>query len=175
MQLVEPPETSPGRRPRRSSPVAIVVGAIIVIATLRLGRALVLPVVIAILLTLTFRAPVRWLEGKRVPARFGAGLLILFALGIVGGAATLIASPAMEWFASAPRTIQSIELKVRGIMKPIHALEQSASRMQQAAAPPDPGAPTVVQVATPGLFTRLAGDSLTAIPAALSVVFLTYF
>jgi len=40
-----------------------------VIATLRLGRAVVLPVVIAVLLTLMLSAPVRWLQKKRVPGR----------------------------------------------------------------------------------------------------------
>jgi len=160
---------------RRSSPVSIVICGVIVIATLRAGRALVLPIVIAVLLTLTLRSPVRWLARHRVPARLGAALIVFGMIGLVGGATALVASPAMEWIASAPRTIQTVEAKVRRIMKPFNALQQSADRVQQAAGPSGTRPPTMVQVATPGLVERLSTDSLTAIPAMLSVVFLTYF
>jgi len=162
-------------RTRRSSPIAVVICSVVVIATLRLGRALVLPIVIAVLLTLTFRAPVRWLAAHRIPARLGAALVVFGVIGLVGGATALVASPAMEWIASAPRTIQTVEAKVRRVMKPLNALEQSADRMQQAAGTPGTRSPTMVQVATPGMVERLTTGSLMAIPATLSVVFLTYF
>lgn len=166
---------APDEPGRRSSPVSVVICSVVVIASLRWGRALVLPIVVAVLLTLTLRAPVRWLARNRIPARLGAALVVLGVIGMVGGATALIASPAMEWIASAPRTIQTVETKVRRIMKPIHALEQSADRMQQAAGPSGAKPPTMVQVATPGLIERLTSGSLAAIPAMLSVVFLTYF
>ena len=159
----------------RPSPVSIVICSVMVIATLRLGRALVLPIVIAVLLTLTLRAAVRWLARNRIPARVGAALVVLGVIGVAGGATALIASPAMEWIASAPYTIQIVEMKVRRIMKPFSALEQSADRMQRAAGPSGTRPPTMVQVATPSLVERLTTGSLAAIPATLSVVFLTYF
>ncbi|HXT17483.1 MAG TPA: AI-2E family transporter [Gemmatimonadaceae bacterium] len=165
----------PAGRTRRSSPIAVVICIVVVIATLRLGRALALPIVIAVLLTLTFRAPVRWLARHRIPARLGAALVVFGVIGLVGGATALVASPAMEWIASAPRTIQTVEAKVRRVMKPLNALEQSADRMQQAAGTPGTRPPTMVQVVSPGMVERLTTGSLTAIPATLSVVFLTYF
>jgi predicted PurR-regulated permease PerM len=166
---------APEGHPRRSSPVAVVICSVVVIATLRLGRALVLPIVIAVLLTLTLRAPVRWLARHRIPARLGAALVVFGVIGVVGGAMALISSPAMEWIASAPRTIQTVETRIRGIMKPLNAIEQSADRMQQSTSSSGARPPTMVQVATPGLVERLTTGSLAAIPATLSVVFLTYF
>src|ERR1043166_7494407 len=166
---------APEQRSRRSSPVAVVICTVVVIATLRLGRALVLPIVVAVLLTLTLRAPVGWLARKRIPARLGAALIVFGVIGVVGGGSVLIASPAMEWIASAPRTIQTVETRIRRIMKPFNALEQSADRMQQAAGTSGAKPPTMVQVATPGLMERLTAGSLAIIPATLSVVFLTYF
>jgi predicted PurR-regulated permease PerM len=152
-----------------------VIVSLAVIATLRLGRALLLPIAIAVLLTLTLRAPVRWLERKRIPGRLGAALVVLGVLGLAGGAGALLASPAIEWVASAPQAIRTVETKLRRIMKPLTALQRSADRMQQAAAGPSDNAPATVRLATPGIFARVSADSLAAIPIALSVIFLTYF
>jgi predicted PurR-regulated permease PerM len=157
-----------------ASRVSIVIVSLMVIATLRLGRTLVIPIVIALLLTLTLSAPVRWLERKRVPGRVAAAFVVFGAIGAGLSAVTLLASPAMEWVASAPKTIKTLETRVRRVMLPFTALQRSADRMQQAAAPAG-DAPRTVQLATPGIFGQLSGESVAAIPVALSVVFLTYF
>lgn len=183
MPLVERPPVPHrpiARESSRSSPVSIVIVGLMIVAALRLGRTLVLPMVIAMLLTLTLRAPVRWLQRTRMPARLAAAVVIFAMLGIVGGSVALIASPAVEWAASAPKTMQTVEARVRGILKPLHTLERSAERVQAAAAAasePAAGAnaPKTVQIATPGMFTRFSGDAVAAVPAALTVVFLTYF
>jgi predicted PurR-regulated permease PerM len=169
------PQTSDDGLARPSSRISIVIASLIVVATLRLGRALVLPIVIALLLTLTLSAPVRWLERKRIPNRLAAGLVVFGAIGAGVGAAASLASPAVEWVASAPKAIKALEVKVRHIMVPFTALQRSADRMQQAAAAPEVGGPRTVQLASPGIFGRLSIDSVTAIPVVLSIVILTYF
>ena len=80
---------------RRVSPklvwVELVGGAIVTllfVATLRLGREVVLPVVIALLLTLMLTAPVRWLQKFRIPGRVDAALVVFGVLYC--DAATLI-------------------------------------------------------------------------------------
>src|SRR5512135_2128981 len=105
-----------------------------VVATLRLGRMLVLPIVISVMLTLTLGAPVRWLQRKRIPGRLAAALVVFGALGAGVAATTALASPAVKWAASAPETIKTLETKVRRIMNPFAALQRSADRMEQAAA-----------------------------------------
>lgn len=154
--------------------MSVVLGTVLVIATLKLGRSLVLPIVIAMLLTLALSAPVRWLEAKRVAGRIAAALVVFGTIGAGICAATLLASPASEWIASAPRTIGILETRVRRITRPIAAFERSADRMQQAAAPPAGDASRMVSLATPGIFGQLSVDFVVAIPVALSVVFLTY-
>lgn len=158
-----------------ASRISIVIVSVTVIAALRIGHTLVLPVTIALLLTLTLSAPVRWLQTKHVTGRLAAALVVFGALGAGIGAATLLAPAAMDWAATAPKTITTLETKIRRIMMPLTTLQRSADRMQQAAAPPSSDAPRTVQIATPGIFSRLSVDSLAAIPVALSVIFLTYF
>ena len=79
MQVDAAPVSSDTDAQRSSSRILVAIISVMAIAMLRIGRMLVLPIVISMMLTLTL----------------GAGV----------GAATLLASPAMEWVASAPKTI----------------------------------------------------------------------
>jgi predicted PurR-regulated permease PerM len=173
--IEEPTEPAEEDARPASSRISIVIAAVMVIATLRLGRALLLPVAVALLLTLTLSAPVRWLTRRRVPGRVAAALVVLGAFGVAIGAASMVVSPAVDWVVSTPATIKTLETRVRQITTPFTALKRSADRMQAAAAPAAAGEPRTVQLATRGLFAQLSFDSLAAIPVALSVVFLTYF
>ena len=175
LQIDSAPVSSDADASRPSSRILVAIVTVMVIAMLRIGRMLVLPIVISMMLTLTLGAPVRWLQRKRIPGRFAAALVVFGALGAGVGAATLLASPAMEWVASAPETIKALETKIHRMMIPFTALQRSADRMEQAAAPGAGNAPRTVQLATPGILARLSVDALTAIPVALSIVFLTYF
>lgn len=149
--------------------------AIVVIAALRLGRVFALPVVIAMLLTLTLSAAVRWLQRRHVPGRIAAAVVVFGVLAGGAGAASLLVSPALEWVADAPAAFKTLDARVKGITKPFTALMRSADRMEQAAGPTAANAPRTVRIATPGLFARLSLGSLEAVPVALSVIFLTYF
>jgi predicted PurR-regulated permease PerM len=146
-----------------------------VIGALRLGQALVLPVVIAMLLTLMLSAPVRWLRRLRIPERLGAAVVVFGALGIAVGSAALLVSPATQWIASAPTTMRKLETRIHRLTLPLTALQRSANRVQQATDPVAPDAPKTVQLATPGLLAQASLQTAAFLPVGLSVVFLTYF
>ena len=130
-----------GGERRTPSAISIVIVTLMVIATLRLGRVVVLPVVIAVLLTLTLGAPVRWLMARRIPRRFAAALVVFDALGVGLATATRLFTPATELVASAPATLQKLEVKIRRLARPFTALQLSADRMQDATSPSTAGAP----------------------------------
>ncbi len=155
---------------------AIVITIVLSVTALKLGRAVVLPVVISVLLTLLLSAPVRWLRRQRIPERIGAAIVVFGAIGVGLAVGATLVTPATEWMATAPATFAKVETKVRLFMKPIAALQQSADRMATVAAPPPSSgrAPAQVQLATPSLFDRVL-EMLTVVPATFSVIFLTYF
>lgn len=161
--------------PHTASVVAILAGGLVAIAALKLGRALVLPVVVAVLLTLLFSAPVRWLAGQGIPSRLAAALVVFGTAGAGVGAAALLATPAMQWIAAAPKTLQKLEVKVQRITTPFTALQRSADRMQRASGAAAAAASNEVRVATPGIVERISVESLSAVPVGLAVMFLTYF
>jgi predicted PurR-regulated permease PerM len=178
---VEAVSTSPSpaavREHDRRSPAAysVVIVTLLVIGALRLAQTVVLPIVIAVLLTLMLGAPVRWLHRLHVPERLAAALVVFGALGAALGSAALLASPAQQWVASAPETINKLEAKVRRLSLPLTALQHSADRMARATGPSPADAPKTVQIASPSLLARASLDMLAAVPVALAVVFLTYF
>ena len=154
---------------------AMVITLVLGVAAMRLARGLMLPVAIAILLTLLLSSPVRWLRKRRMPERFGAALVVFGMLGGVLGAGALLVAPAIDWVNAAPLTLQKVERKVRAISQPLAVLRQSAERMERVAASPTATDVREVQVTTPGLLTRLSMQTIEAVPAILSVIFLTYF
>jgi len=156
---------------------AIVITVVMTVAALKLGRPVVLPVAIAVLLTLLLSTPVRWLRHKRIPEKFGAAIVVFGAIGIVAGGAFLLITPATEWVSTAPATFAKVETKVRLLFKPIAALQQSADRMATITAPASSTGkvPAQVQLQTPGVVERVSMETISGIPAALSVIFLTYF
>lgn len=157
---------------------AIVIIVVMSITALKIGRPVVLPVVIAVLLSLLLSTPVRWLRQRKIPERWGAAIVVFGALGVAAGAGTLLFSPAVDWVSSAPATVEKVASKIRLVFKPMVALQQSADRMATVTAPATPPGvkpPAQVQLKGPGLFERVGFETLAAVPAALSVIFLTYF
>jgi predicted PurR-regulated permease PerM len=170
--------TAPPHEPENTAvrAAAIVIIVVMTVAALKLGRAVVLPVAISVLLTLLLSAPVRWLRRRRIPERLGAAIVVFGAIGVAIAIGATLVTPATEWIATAPTTFTKVESKVRLFMKPIAALQQSADRMATVAAPATPSGrpPAQVQLATPSLFDRVL-PMLEVVPAAFSVIFLTYF
>ncbi|HXD23032.1 MAG TPA: AI-2E family transporter [Gemmatimonadaceae bacterium] len=166
--------------PRRGSAAvdaaAVVIIVVLSVTALKVGRAVVLPIVVSVMLTLLLSAPVRWLRRKKIPERYGAAIVVFGAIGIGAAVGATLITPATEWIATAPATVSKVESKIRLLMKPIAALEQSADRMATVAGPATPAGrpPAQVQLATPSIFDRLLG-AFEVVPATFSAIFLTYF
>lgn len=158
------------------SSLVIVIVILMVVATLKLAATVVLPVVIAVLLTLTLSAPVRWLQKKGIRERVGAAIVVFGALGVGVSGAAMLATPALEWVAAAPKTMEKLGARVRHLTLPFTRLQASADQIQQSTGPgADKNTPKTVLLASPGLFARIARTAIAAIPVMLTVVFLTFF
>ena len=86
------------------------------LAAIAHAKALLVPVVLALLLNFLLRNPVRWLERVKVPKPLGAGLLLVVLVGALGVAGNELREPAMEWLANAPRTLDGLERKIGRMM-----------------------------------------------------------
>lgn len=193
------PMPSPVFRPRETLPVeaaeaaptpadrhmAVTAAALALIAalaflyTLYLARSIVLPVVIAILLSFLLRGPVRWLKKHRVNEPLGAALVVFGGLIVAVFSLTLLSGPASSWIARAPAALEDVDRKVRTIIKPVLRWQATAARVEQIAsgAAPTTRATPPAAAAAPGagLIRRAFGSVANLLVVAISIVFLTYF
>jgi len=87
-------------------------------AFLYLGRAILLPIVLAATVALTLAPVVKFGKRHGVSPWITALLIVLFALGLLGSAITAMAGPVSEWIARAPEIWSSIKGKFAVLDQP---------------------------------------------------------
>jgi predicted PurR-regulated permease PerM len=145
------------------------------IAALKIGSALVLPIVVALLLSLLLSSPVAWLKRRRIPEVVGAGILVFGSALIFIASLWFLAEPAVEWMVKAPRSLAKAEQKLRTFSKPLHSIQETAAKVDDATSATGNGDAQVVQLAAPGMMQRISGGSATFAANAIAVMFLCYF
>ncbi len=146
---------------------------ILLIAGLRLGSSLLIPIAFSVLLALLLQPVVRKLAGWKIPEGIGAGIVVFGMTGLFGLGIWQLADPAQEWLKRAPQNLQQMEERLKRIKKPIVDIQKTAERVEQAAttgggaAAPAPAAPSMV--------ARLGYNTAGLIGAGLTVIFLSYF
>jgi predicted PurR-regulated permease PerM len=114
-----------------------------------IAHTALVPVALAVLLSLVLSGPVEALHRRRVPRVVSAMFILVVVLSTMGGLLGGLWSPAQNWFAQAPQVMATIQKKVKPIevfMTHLDALRQKASDMN--------GAPT----ATPAPVTQQARE-----------------
>lgn len=146
------------------------------IAALRIGRSLVLPILMAGLLALLLVPAVNWLTRHRVPSIVAAGLVLLAIVGAAGTAVVAISGPAAEWLERAPRTLTQAERKLRRLTKPLEQLQATAKKVEEVAqGATQPQRTTTAQASPGGLFQKISGNTLAFAGAMMTVIFLAFF
>jgi predicted PurR-regulated permease PerM len=101
--------------------------------TLYFARALVLPLVLAFLLTLLLRPVVRGLKRLRIPEWAGAALVLLVLLSLASYGFLKLSKPAAEWMEKVPESLSKIELKASFFRKPLDTLNRTAEELKKIA------------------------------------------
>ncbi len=149
---------------------------LVAVAALKIGSTLVLPIVVSLLFTFLLGPPVRWLKRHRIPEALGAGVLVFGTVIVICGSMFFLADPASEWIERAPKTMQQVERKLKGVIRPLASIQATASKVEEVTTPTGKGDDTQkVELAKPGLLSRLSGTTASFLGAALTVIFLTYF
>lgn len=155
--------------------VLVTILILLLIAALRLGSSLLIPVAFSILLALLLQPMVRRLTQWRIPEGVGAGIVVFGMTGIFAFGAWWLADPAQEWLKRAPAQLQGMEAKLKRIKKPIADIQKTAEKVEQAATTTGSGPSAAPAPAAPSMVARLGYNTASAIGAALTVIFLTYF
>lgn len=159
------------------------------------AQPLLLPVVIAVILTFVMSPGVRHLRRRGVPEMAGAGLMVLALLGGFGVLGSLLVDPAAQWFQRMPRTVEQVieqfdrlRATIPMIAPPARplppprpppaTLSRADPRAAAAATPQEPPAdPLKERIAAEGfrLTGTVLGQSLTFGITTAAAVILLYF
>lgn len=177
-----PPSWQPGaslRHPagRRS---ASVTGLFVLAAfyTLYFCRSLLLPLVLAMLLSLLLTPAVRGLRRLRIPAPLGAGLVLLALLGGVGCGIYQLAAPAAVWMQRAPQSLRAGEAKLRELRRSVRRLGRATEQVEKIAdvtASPGPVRPPLAVQSGPSLQERLLSQAADLTAGGVVMLVLLYF
>ncbi|MEP7072010.1 MAG: AI-2E family transporter [Verrucomicrobiota bacterium] len=106
--------------------------------TIYFMRSVLLPVVLALLMSYLFRPIVRALARIKVPPTLGAALVLLALLGGIGyGVATMI-TPLSGWIEKAPAGLSELQHKLMPVKKSMDQVAQASGEIEKLAAPEAP-------------------------------------
>ena len=112
-----------------------ILAACATVAALRVGRDLLIPLVLGVLLALVLSGIVESLRRWRVPRALSAlVLLLLIAVGI-GGVLDAIWTPAQQWINNAPRVLRTVERRLRPAQSVVQRIDAIADRVTNIASP----------------------------------------
>ena len=158
-------------RRRKGRPLARplwIITICVAVAALRLGRQLLIPVVLAVLLALVLSGIVETLRRYRVPRGISALVLVLLIGGALGSVLHAVETPARQWIESAPRVLRIIEHKTRAAQSVVRQLDALAKRASAIAGAGDSAGAVPVSAAPASSLSAMdVVESTSGVAAAL--------
>ena len=146
-----------------------------VLAALYLASSIILPVVLAFVLSLLLQPAVRLLGRVHLPRAVGALLTVLLVIGVLVGLVAALSVPTATWAERLPEGIPRLEAHLQVIKGPIEALQKVIQQAEQVAdAPPSQG--SIVSVRRDlGLTGALFAGTRSVLDGLFTTVLVLYF
>ncbi len=142
--------------------------------TMYFMRAVLLPIVLALLLSFLFAPFVRSLVKIRIPASVGAAVLLLAIVAIIGYGISFLAAPAAGWLEIAPYGMQQLQQKLLPLKKPMEKVAKASGEIEKIATPADGEKTQTVEVKQHPIANMLHGTPEIFVGAVLMLI-LIYF
>lgn len=146
--------------------------AILLVGAFYFARTFFLPVMLALLVTLTFSPMVRYLRRQGIPSVVSAVLLVLALFAFLGSAALYLSDPISQLIADSPAIAQRIEERFAPLREPLRRVMNASAQLEELSNAGGPPTEKVV-VAQPGLAAWAAntlGGLSTTLGATLVLV-----
>jgi predicted PurR-regulated permease PerM len=143
--------------------------------TLHFARAILLPVVLAVLLALVLSPLVKALAGLRIPTPLGAAAVVLALLLSFGYGVARLAEPAAQWIERAPATLGELEGKLRKLKRSVEGVNKAAQKVEEiTTVDAQAKQKQKVQVAAPSFAGRLLSGTRAFLASAVATIVLLY-
>ncbi len=168
--------TSPSQTRVRDSSTRVLL-MLAVAYTLYFAKAVLFPVVLALILAALMSPVVRWLHRRRMPESLAAILLIVGSLTVLGFGIARLTAPAQIWFEHPRDKIEKISHRLRSFRNPMRELETVADSVEDATAGSRAAndEPIKVVVEQPSLITSLLSSTGQVLAGFALTIALLYF
>lgn len=109
-------------------------------------RSVLLPMVLALMLSYLLRPIVRGMARAKIPTPLGATIILLSLIAGIAYAVSFLATPASDWLEKAPYSVQQLQQKLSPLRQRIERVTQASGQIEQIAAPADAQAKPAVEV-----------------------------
>ena len=156
---------------------AILIGLFILALgyTLFLASDLLVPIAFAVLLNILLSPLVRRMEQIGIGPRLSAGIIMLALVAVVATAISVLAEPAEQWLAEAPRTVRQLKAQIVETKGNLANIQELAEEVDDIATVETSSGPQPVVLEGPGMLEGFLGGLPYIITGAAIVTFLTYF
>lgn len=165
------------RLPSDARSVGIIILCLVAIGwTLYVGREVVLPILLAVVLKLLLQPAMRFLHGRlRLPEALAALLLILGVFGTIAAIGFSISVPAAGWIQKAPETLPLLKEKLAVLRQPIDYIQTAFKELGSIASPPGEGAQAVTVTQGSGLLGMVATGTATTLARFFTMIVCLFF
>jgi predicted PurR-regulated permease PerM len=156
----------------------LILTAFSVLAALYVGKDVVLPVMLAVLLKLLLQPIVDFLYTRlRVPPVASGLILILLLFGSIAVIGFSISVPASGWIQKTPEVLPSLKEKLNVLRQPIDYMQRAFKEIEEVAAPGanDPNAPTVKVREQSAIAASLARGTLATLGRFFATMVILFF
>jgi predicted PurR-regulated permease PerM len=164
-----------------SSPLSIgvlVLATLAVVYALYIGKEVVLPIVLAVVLKLMLQPVMNVLCDKlRIHQAVAALFLIVCLFGVVAGVAFTISGPASGWIQKIPKVLPDLKQKLQVLQRPIDYLQEAFNEVENMAtsARQPPSASTVAVKEGAGMASTLAFGTVAMLSRFLATMVVLFF
>jgi predicted PurR-regulated permease PerM len=180
-----PPQNNPESVVRvEAAPASPLSIGVMVLATLAsvyalyVGKEVVLPIVLALVLKLTLQPIMNFLcERFRFPQALAAILLIICLFGAVAAVALTISVPASAWIQRIPEILPALQQKLEGLRQPIAYLQHAFGAIERTvtSSGQEPNMPAVAVKDGSGVASALALGTVTVLSRFFATMVVLFF
>ncbi len=143
--------------------------------TIYFMRSVLLPLVLALLLSYLLRPIVRTLRSWLIPAPIGAALVLLSMIAAIVFATSFLAAPAAGWLEKAPISLQELQRKLHPLKQPMQNVAKASGEIEKLASPDTTQAKPAVEVKTHPITDALYVQMPELIVSGALLLVLLYF
>ena len=138
-------------------------------------RAILLPLVLAVMLSYLLRPIVRALARAKIIPPISSALILLTLLAAFGVGLSYLSAPASAWLEKAPYSMQELQRKLMPLRHPLEKMAQASGEIEKLATPNDPHTKQAIEVKRHPITELLLVRTPEFVTSATLLLILLYF